>query len=99
MRRRDLSLGFGAGLAAGVAAAAVLTGFDGRGTSRAAAQPPPVTAAPRFQVSAWSYPATASSGGAVVSPASFGAYALDTRSGKVWLIRQNGNPEPLGELK
>jgi hypothetical protein len=85
--KRDLFIGFGAGLASGLLSAATL--INGNLMRRAEAQ---VAAAPpaargRFEISAWSAPGIS------------GAYVLDTQSGEVWLVRDHERVRSLGKVE
>ncbi|QDV39309.1 hypothetical protein [Tautonia plasticadhaerens] len=53
---------------------------------------------PRFQISAWSHPAATRNTGGFIAP-TYGAYILDTRRGKVWLVKEGGKPKPLGSVE
>jgi hypothetical protein len=141
---RNLYLGFGSGLLAGVLGTIGMTG--GRAVPRAMAQvpelptglrevgaparvpeipppivkvaPPPAPAQPgappdrspfdpespapgdvpapvllpshRFQISTWAYPGTSG-----MSPPSYGAYLVDTQTGKVWASKDGGRMKPV----
>jgi hypothetical protein len=57
--------------------------------------------APRFQVSAWAYPATLNGSNSDQRQlASFGAYIVDTQTGKVWHSEgQSGGLRLVGQCK
>ena len=90
MPRRNLFVGFWAGLIAGVIIAIALSGGHAtpRATAQAQPQQPPV-AVQRYQIFAWAHPAGSTGPGGVGTAALHGAYVLDTQSGKVWC---NGSP-------
>ena len=95
MSRRNLSIGFVAGLLAGVLGTIALTG--GPAVPRAMAQnqatQPGLTQ--RYELSSWAHPASYSGTGNF-SGASHGAYILDTQTGKVWQVSEGGQPKALG---
>jgi hypothetical protein len=66
---------FAAGLSAGLA---VATAFFSVGSMPRASAQGPQLPAPRFVMSTWAYPGTATTAG------HHGAYVLDTATGKVW---------------
>jgi len=93
MSRNKTALGFAAGLLIGLSVA--VAWFGARGVIRAAQE---VERTPAYQISAWAHPA-ASNNVTVVDRARHGAYVIDTRSGKVWLIEGGAEPRPIGQVK
>jgi hypothetical protein len=105
MSRRNLFVGFWAGLAVGVVTALALSAAYA--VPRVMAQPPPpgpttsppggfrMRAVQRYQISAWAFPAGSAGPGGGGSAASYGAYILDTESGKVWLVKEGNKPQAL----
>jgi hypothetical protein len=59
--------------------------------------PEPVPTVGRYQVSAWAYPATEAL--RTYYSASHGAYVVDTQTGQVWGIKEDGKPVSLGGVK
>jgi hypothetical protein len=53
----------------------------------------------RYQVSAWAFPASPNGPRGEPVAASYGAYILDTQSGKVWLVKEAGKPQEIGEAR
>jgi hypothetical protein len=100
MPKRNLVLGFWAGLIVGVIFTIALS--VGLALPRAAAQAQPkepTATVQRYQVSAWAYPALPTGPGGGGSSAMHGAYVLDTQSGKLWRIREDAKPEPVGMVQ
>jgi hypothetical protein len=88
---RNLYLGFGAGLLAGVLGTIGLTG--GHVLPRAMAQvAAPVSPTQRYHLSAWAYP-----GSTGVAP-EHGAYILDGQTGKVWQVSRSSAPQAIGKV-
>jgi hypothetical protein len=52
----------------------------------------------RYQISNWAIPAASSSAGSYTS-ASHGAYIIDTRSGRIWQILDDGDPNLIANAK
>lgn len=87
-------LGFAAGLVLGLAV--VVSSFSDRTIRRASAQAKDQASAP-YQISSWAFPATSNHLG-VVAQHQFGAYIIDTRSGKIWLVDGKADPQLLGQV-
>jgi hypothetical protein len=94
MNKKKSIIGFAAGLVLGLAVA--ILSFGDRTMRRLAAQTN--EPASHYQVSSWAYPATSNNAG-VVNQHRFGAYIVDTRSGKVWSIDGNAAPQFVGQVK
>jgi hypothetical protein len=99
MMRRAWFGGFGVGLLAGTVGAVAMIGGHAEVPARAQAEAqdqtraerPPVWqrgATGRYQVSSWAHPGAMSERGSMAP--SFGAYVLDTETGKLWLSRDGG---------
>jgi hypothetical protein len=88
-------VGFGAGLVAGVVATIALSG--GQEIPRAMAQDPQPAASHRYLMQSWAYPAAVSPTTSY-APGS-GAYILDTQSGKVWVSKEGGRLQSIGEAR
>ena len=95
MGKRQLLVGFGGGLIAGLAVGAGWLG--GRALPRAEAQPGRAEP-PRFELKTWAYPGTAQGNGGVI-PGSHGAYILDTATGKLWQSKDGGQIATLGQAQ
>jgi hypothetical protein len=94
MNRKNPILTFGAGLVVGLAiTVSWLGGASGRRAAAQADDP-----APRYQISSWAHPAASNSTGVVDNHRS-GAYILDTRGGKVWLVEGQADPRPVGQVR
>ena len=100
MPKRNLFVGFWVGLGVGVIATLVL--LSGHAAPRALAQgnpqqpPAPVQ---RYQISTWAYPAGSVGTTGSGSMASHRAYVLDTQTGTVWKIGDEGKPQPIGMVQ
>jgi hypothetical protein len=97
MNRSRASLVFAAGLLVGLAIAVPVAGLGDRAIRRAAAQQD--QRAPAFQISSWAHSAAPANNGVLVDRSQYGAYVIDTRSGKVWLIVGQGEPRSIGQGK
>jgi hypothetical protein len=94
MLKRDLLVGCGAGAVAGLI---IAVGFlSGPVLPRVAAQAAP-GAPSRYVMRTWEYPGHAYSSGS--NSGSFGAFILDTQNGKVWMSKDGGKLQELGEVK
>jgi hypothetical protein len=64
------------------------------------ARPADTTGPPmqRYLLSVWSHSAGINNTGGPISP-THGAYIIDTQSGKVWHISEDGAPKPIGSAK
>ena len=104
MTRKNVSIGFVAGLIAGLVAAFLLSGVPtvrkvmAQGYRREQHQPPLQPMGERYRISTWAYPAGSIGTQGSGSQAQHGAYVLDSWTGKVWEIRENGKPQSLGDL-
>jgi hypothetical protein len=92
MRRRDIVLGFCAGLVIALVVAVVF--LSSHALPRATAQEARASA-PRYEFKVWAYPG--SSGERGPFPPSHGAYVLDTATGKLWQTTDGGNLKPVAE--
>jgi hypothetical protein len=97
MPRRSLFVGFWVGLIAGVITTITLLGSHAapRAAAQGLAQQPPAPVQ-RYQLSTWAYPAGSIGTTGSGSMAAHGAYVLDTQTGKVWQIREEGKPQLIG---
>jgi hypothetical protein len=99
MRTKRFSTGLLAGLLFGVIAAYMFSG--GSAMSRAASEAQnlvPGSALQRYVIATWAYPSgLMNPNGGTASQ--HGAYVLDTRSGKVWQIKDDGKPQLLGSIE
>jgi len=57
----------------------------------------PVVQNQRYQMSTWAYPSGSAGGGGSMS--SFGAYIFDSQTGRLWLVREQNKPEPVGIIR
>jgi hypothetical protein len=99
---RNFCLGFGAGLLAGVVG--TMAPMGGRVVSRAMAQDPNTTPTvpgrtQRYELSSWAHPAAYNAQGNINSREEHGAYILDTQTGKVWQVKEGGEPRSLGKIE
>lgn len=93
MARRNWLVGFVVGLVVGILSIVVLSG--GQDVPQARAQSP-AAAAPDFWISTWAHPPAFGPNGASIA-ASHGAYILDTRRGRVWLTKDGGKLQEIGQ--
>jgi hypothetical protein len=94
MSKRNLVLGFGAGLVAGLVTA--VGWFGGHAMPKARAQA--VAGAPqRFQMTTWAYHGTANQNS--FWQGSFGVFILDGTTGKVWMSRDGGKLVSIGQAQ
>jgi hypothetical protein len=94
MLKRNVSLGFWAGLAPGAVAMLALSG--GQVVPRASAQQQPAEEN-RYQLQAWATRAVYGSNS--FTNASHGAYILDNSTGRVWHIEEMQKPQLLGKIQ
>jgi hypothetical protein len=87
MTKKASLMSFAAGLVVGLTMA-FLWPF-GRATPKAAAQQGAKADAPRFQISAWAFPASKE------GDAYHGAYIIDTQKGDLWIVDRRMKPEKL----
>src|SRR4051794_36514144 len=97
MSRKNLFVGLWTGLAVGVVTALAFSGAPAVPRAMAQDQPQLSPAVQRYQMSAWAFPAGSLGANLGGSAASYGAYILDTQSGKVWLVKEGSKPQELGE--
>jgi hypothetical protein len=96
MDRKSLVVGFLAGTMTVVVLMIVFSAGETmpRAMAQAAAAP---TALQPYLMQTWSSDAAA--GTSTSYGPSFGAYVLDTRSGKMWMSRDGGKVQSIGEVK
>jgi hypothetical protein len=92
MTGKSFSLGMVAGLLLGAAAAVGLSGIMAAPRVMAQAQPQAQPTAQRYQIANWVHPSSA-------LPASHGAYILDTQTGQVWHIVEDGKLKSIGGVE
>ena len=70
--------------------------FSSQTVKQVAAQA--IDASPNYQISSWAHPAAANNI-VIVDPARVGAYVIDARTGKIWVVKSQDSPKFLGPMK